>query len=104
MLLLASTPGQGLRQALLDGPRFLADWAALAAGSPRGAAMPGRAVDMQCSGGTGRLPSLFAALGEGEADAPAPSNAMLALHGESKASAVADIEGVRLEGSREVVL
>lgn len=104
MPLLSSTPVRGLQQGLLDGPRFLADWAALAARSPRGAAMPGRAVDMQCGGGSGKLFNVVGATGEGEAGAPAPSNAMLALHGGSKASAVADIEGVRLEGSSEVVL
>ena len=57
---------------------------------------------MQCGGGSGKLFNVVGATGEGEAGAPAPSNAMLALHGGSKASAVADIEGVRLEGSSEV--
>ena len=57
---------------------------------------------MQCGGASGNLFSVVGATGEGEEGAPAPSNAMLALHGGSKASAVADIEGVRLEGASEV--
>lgn len=55
-------------------------------------------MDAQCGGGA-HLPDGSGLAGEGEQGSRAPSNALLALHGPRKASAVADIEGVGLEGS-----
>ncbi|KAL4424752.1 hypothetical protein ABPG77_000095 [Micractinium sp. CCAP 211/92] len=103
-------PGRGLQQGLLDTLRFLADWAELAAQAPHGITMPGMAVNRQCGGlhhnttadGTRRF-----ALAGGEEDQEegngAPSNAMLLLHGPRKASAVVDVEGLRLEGGQAVI-
>lgn len=65
------------------------------------------AVDCQCGGADHSASSApagkrrFAVLGGEEQEAEgngAPSNAMLLLHGPRKASAVVDLEGLRLEG------
>lgn len=87
----------GLRQALLDTRQFLADWAALAASAESGFAVPGLAVERQCHGSGVAVSNL-------SKWETAPVNAMLALHDVSKASAVVDIEGLRLQHGQVTVL
>ncbi|KAL4422580.1 hypothetical protein ABPG75_008777 [Micractinium tetrahymenae] len=110
-ILINRGPGQGLQQGLLDTCRFLADWAEVAAAQPNGITMPSVAVDRQC-GGPGHNASAapagtrrFAVLGgeDEEEGNGVPGNAMLLLHGPRKASAVVDIEGLRLEGEEVVI-
>eukprot|EP00887_Chlorella_sp_A99_P004858 scaffold4.g4858.t1 len=91
--------GAGLEQGLFDTRQLLADWAALAAraGSEGRYAMAAQALDMQCSGGGATAAPPHVLLRD------SPSNAMLLLHGPTKASAVVDLQGVRLEGSEAVL-
>ncbi|PSC73899.1 proline-rich receptor kinase PERK9 [Micractinium conductrix] len=104
----AAASGKGLRQGLIDPTRFLHDWAATMRAAarllPGRHAMPGVAIEAQCSGGgNNTVEGLVSAGVLQQFTKAAPTNAHLLLHGPRKAAVLADIDWVRVEGDEAVL-